>query len=51
MLIPIASDNDLSSVNLIIEKYNIKELPTIIIDEKQVISGVVTFEYVEKVIF
>jgi len=34
MLIPIAADNNLFAINLLIEEYNITELPTVLIDEK-----------------
>jgi len=35
MLIPIAADNkDIGSINLLLDKYGITELPTILIDEK-----------------
>ncbi|MCK4552673.1 hypothetical protein KAT80_00525 [Candidatus Pacearchaeota archaeon] len=34
MLIPIAADNNIGSINLLLDKYNITELPTILIDEK-----------------
>jgi len=38
MLIPIAADNNLPSVNLLLNKYNIEEFPAIIIDEKIIIT-------------
>jgi len=34
MLIPIAADNNLFAINLLLEEYNITELPTILIDEE-----------------
>jgi hypothetical protein len=34
MLIPIAGDNNLPSIDLLLEKYQITELPTILINEK-----------------
>lgn len=34
MLIPIAGDNDLTSIGLLMDKYEITELPTILIDEE-----------------
>jgi hypothetical protein len=34
MLIPIAGDNDIPSINILIDKYGITEFPTILIDEK-----------------
>lgn len=48
MLIPIAADNDLPSVNLLVEKYDINELPTILIDENVKITEVKDIEDVEK---
>lgn len=38
MLIPIAADNDISSVNFLIDIYDITILPTILIDEKAKIT-------------
>lgn len=38
MLIPIAADNNLPSVNLLVNKYNLEEFPAIIIDEKIIIT-------------
>ena len=34
MLIPIAGDNDIPSINIIIDKFDITEFPTILVDEK-----------------
>ncbi len=34
MLIPMAADNNVSSINLLLDKYGISELPVILIDEK-----------------
>ncbi len=34
MLIPIAGDNDIPSINILIDKFEITEFPTILIDEK-----------------
>ncbi|MDO8622733.1 MAG: hypothetical protein Q7R52_00645 [archaeon] len=50
MLIPIAGDNDLPSVNLLMDKYNITvgELPVILIDEKIKINNVEKMEDIEK---
>ncbi len=48
MLIPIAGDNDLSSINLLLDKYDIKELPVILIDENIKISDVESIEDIEK---
>jgi hypothetical protein len=48
ILIPISGDNDLSAVNLLMGKYNITELPTILIDEKIKITNVEDLEDIEK---
>ncbi len=48
MLIPIAADNDLPSVNLLVEKYEITDLPVILVDEKTRITDVKTLEDIEK---
>jgi len=48
MLIPIAVNNNLSSLNIMIEKYNITDYPVVIIDEKHVIDELVSAEDLEK---
>ena len=48
MLIPISGDNDIPSVNLLVEKYNITEFPVILIDEKIVITDVNGLNDIEK---
>ena len=48
MLIPIAGDNDLPSINLLLDKYNITEFPTILIDEKIKITDLKTKEDIFK---
>jgi hypothetical protein len=48
MLIPIAADNDIPSINLLTEKYGIKDLPVILIDEKVKVTDVKTKDDVEK---
>jgi len=48
MLIPIAGDNDLPSVNLLMEEYGITELPTILIDETYLITDVAAREDITK---
>ena len=42
MLIPVAGDNNLSAVRLLMEKYEIDELPTILVDEKVKFSDIQT---------
>jgi hypothetical protein len=51
ILIPIAADTNLESVNLITRNYGIFEYPTIIIDEEEIISEIVTLEEIENVVF
>ena len=48
MLIPIAGDNDLTSVTLLIKNYNITRFPTILIDEKIKIDSLENKEDIEK---
>ncbi|MCK9595748.1 hypothetical protein M0R19_01005 [Candidatus Pacearchaeota archaeon] len=48
MLIPIAADNDISSIDLLVEKYNVNELPAILIDETYLITEVENKEDIEK---
>jgi hypothetical protein len=48
MLIPIAADNDIPSVNLLVKKYDITELPVILIDEEVKITNVDKLDDIEK---
>ena len=48
MLIPIAADNELPSLNLLLDKYQITSFPTILIDEKIKITDVQSIDDVEK---
>jgi hypothetical protein len=48
MLIPIAGDNELPSLNLLMKKYGIIELPVILIDEEIVVTDIDNIEDVEK---
>lgn len=48
MLIPVSGDNDIPSVNLLIDKYKVNELPTILIDEKTKITDAENMEDLEK---
>lgn len=50
LLIPIAVDTDLESVRLVVEEYNIIDLPTILIDESSKINGVVSIQELESYI-
>ncbi|MEK6827008.1 MAG: hypothetical protein AABX99_00810 [Nanoarchaeota archaeon] len=40
MLIPIAGDNDIPSINILINQFNITEFPTILIDEKTKLTDI-----------
>ena len=51
LLIPIAANLDLESVNLAKEKYHVTKVPAIIIDERTVITTLPTLEEVENAIF
>lgn len=51
LLIPIAVDLNLSSIDLIKESYNITSFPAIIVDERKVITQIPTYEQLEKDIF
>ena len=44
LLIPIAGNNDISAVSLLLEKYDINELPTILINRKTKITEIKTAE-------
>ncbi|HTY43762.1 MAG TPA: hypothetical protein VMC80_00780 [Patescibacteria group bacterium] len=50
MLIPIAADNDIPSLNLLMDKYQIDQnnLPVILIDEKTKITDVQSIDDIEK---
>ncbi len=51
LLIPIAGNLNLESVNLVMEKYGLENAPAIIIDENIVIRGETSLEELEKNIF
>jgi len=44
MLIPIAADNNIVSVDMLLETYNVTELPTVLIDEKIKLTEVSTYD-------
>jgi hypothetical protein len=48
MLIPIAGDKETASINLLLEAYEIKELPTLLIDENIKITELEKMEDIEK---
>ncbi|MCK4647550.1 hypothetical protein KAT24_01305 [Candidatus Pacearchaeota archaeon] len=51
MLIPISGDNDLPSISLLLNKYEIIEFPTILIDENIKITDLETKEDITKYLF
>jgi hypothetical protein len=51
LLIPIASNLDTSSIELAMEDYNITRVPSILIDEKKIVDGVITLEELENITF
>jgi len=48
MLIPLSGDNNLPSINMIMNAYNITQLPSILIDEKVVLTNINSAEDIEK---
>jgi hypothetical protein len=47
MLIPLAADNNITSISLLKEYYNITYLPTVLIDEKTKLEGLKSIDEVE----
>jgi len=50
MLIPISGDNNLTSVEMLIQNYNITELPTVLVNERIKISETIEFEEFKDII-
>jgi hypothetical protein len=48
MLIPISADNNITSVNILINKYKITEFPSVLIDEKVLITEISNSSEIEK---
>jgi len=48
LLIPIAGDNDIVSLNLLMKEYGVTELPSILINEETVITEIESMEDIEK---
>jgi len=48
LLVPLSGDNDIPSINLLMEEYNITELPTILIDEKIKLTDIESREDIEQ---
>lgn len=51
LLIPIAANLNLSSVDLVVDEYGIEEFPVIILDEEKKVDGVITLSEMETLIF
>jgi len=51
MLIPISGDNNVSSVNFLMKKYNVSILPTVLIDEKIKVTELETAQELENIIY
>ncbi len=51
LLIPIAADLNLTSVDVLVQSYNITQLPAILIDEKIKVSGEIPSDKLESIIF
>ena len=50
ILIPIAGDMNISSLDLLMSQYGVSELPSILVDEKTILTGAVSLEEVEEVL-
>lgn len=48
ILIPLAGDNDISVIGMILDKYEVSELPVILIDEKIKITEIESLDDIEK---
>jgi hypothetical protein len=51
LLIPIAANLDLASIELATINNNVTQIPSILIDSRKVVDKVVTFDELEKIIF
>ena len=51
ILIPIAVNNDLASVDLIVQSYELVDFPTVIIDEEKIVQDIITLEELENIVF
>jgi len=51
MLIPIAADRDLPSINLLLEEYEIEKLPVILINEETSIEELISLEELENYLY
>lgn len=51
LLVPIAVNTELSSLDLIISKYGVNNFPAVIVDENHVLTEIVSTEELEKIVF
>ncbi|MEK6888536.1 MAG: hypothetical protein AABW80_00325 [Nanoarchaeota archaeon] len=51
LLIPIAANMNISSIDLIVDHYKIGKLPAILIDEREIVDRVLSEEELEKIVF
>lgn len=51
LLIPMAGNTNLVSINVTMKSYNVTDFPVIIIDEKKVLSNITTLNDLEKEVF
>ena len=51
LLIPIAANLNLSSVDLVLQKYGIEESPAILVDENKILMGEITYSELENIVF
>ncbi len=51
LLIPIATNMNLSSIDVLLENYELKESPAIFIDERYAITTIITRDELERIIF
>jgi len=51
LLLPIAANMDLDSIDMIKENYNVSKSPTLIIDESLIVDSLITVEELEKEVF
>ena len=51
LLIPIAANSGLTSINLVLDHYEITELPVVIVDEEKVVDEFVSLEELRDIVF
>jgi hypothetical protein len=51
LLIPLATNMNLSSVDILLENYDVTETPAILIDERYAVTTVITRDELERIIF